>query len=174
MKSCECGCGHPTRIAHQSDSKRGYVKGEPCRFLPGHNQRHAELKGRYRQVYRPAHPRAKGDGVVYEHILIAERALGSLLPDGAEVHHVDENGRNNAPSNLVICQDKAYHKLLHYRARVVRAGANPNTHRLCSLCKHALPLAEFGARRANISAGRQSACKNCMNQYRRQRKQRAA
>ena len=31
--------------------------------------------------------------------------------------HLDGNPRNNAPSNLVICQDKAYHMLLHARQR---------------------------------------------------------
>lgn len=167
MSLCHCGCGLAAPIARQNESKRGYVKGRPCRFLPGHNQRRAALKGKYKQLVR--------DGVIVcEHVVIAERALGRPLPAGAEVHHVDENSHNNAPSNLVICQDKAYHKLLHYRARIVRAGANPNTHRLCSLCKQALPLEQFNNRRGHASSGRQNACRECMNEYRRQRNARAA
>ncbi len=52
-----------------------------------------------------------------EHHVVAERALGHALPAGAVVHHVDEDTTNNAPNNLVICQDDNYHKLLHARKR---------------------------------------------------------
>lgn len=34
---CECGCGRRTNIAHQTDTARGYVKGEPFRFVTGHS-----------------------------------------------------------------------------------------------------------------------------------------
>jgi len=33
---CECGCGTPTRIAPQSHTEKGWVKGEPVRFATGH------------------------------------------------------------------------------------------------------------------------------------------
>jgi hypothetical protein len=33
---CECGCGSTTRLAPYTDSARGWVKGEPLRFLRGH------------------------------------------------------------------------------------------------------------------------------------------
>ncbi len=52
-----------------------------------------------------------------EHIAIAERALGKPLPAGAVVHHVDEDKLNNEPSNLVVCPDQSYHKLIHARMR---------------------------------------------------------
>src|SRR5258708_6599812 len=64
-----------------------------------------------------------------EHELIAEQVLGHPLPKKAEIHHVDNNGLNNEHSNLVICQDHAYHMLLHARTRIVKAGGNPNTDR---------------------------------------------
>src|SRR3990167_9989532 len=54
------------------------------------------------------------------HILVAEKALGRPLPEGVEVHHHDENRQNNSNSNLVICQDVAYHRLLHVIMRVLR------------------------------------------------------
>ena len=52
---------------------------------------------------------------VFEHIAIAERALGKPLPPKAVVHHVDGNPSNNAPSNLVICPSQEYHLQLHSR-----------------------------------------------------------
>ncbi len=36
-KLCECGCGEPAPIAKRTDSKRGYRKGEPIRFITRHN-----------------------------------------------------------------------------------------------------------------------------------------
>lgn len=37
---CECGCGAATRLAKVTNTKRGHVKGQPVRFLPGHGRRH--------------------------------------------------------------------------------------------------------------------------------------
>lgn len=34
---CHCGCGEKTSISTQSITRKGYVKGLPRRFLPGHN-----------------------------------------------------------------------------------------------------------------------------------------
>lgn len=36
---CQCGCGQKTKIATQSDSKRGYIRGEPVRFIHSHSSR---------------------------------------------------------------------------------------------------------------------------------------
>jgi hypothetical protein len=53
-----------------------------------------------------------------EHVMLAERALGRKLPDGAVVHHMNEDKLDNyTPLNLVICPDQAYHMLLHKRIR---------------------------------------------------------
>lgn len=71
---------------------------------------------------------------VMEHVLVAERALGKLIPKGAEVHHIDENKMNNNPTNLVICPDRAYHALLHVRQRAYEACGNYNWIK-CDICK---------------------------------------
>jgi hypothetical protein len=61
----------------------------------------------------------KNNGISqYEHIYLAEKALGRKLPEGAEVHHLNNNkADNHTPLNLVICPNAAYHMLLHKRAR---------------------------------------------------------
>lgn len=33
---CHCGCGQKTRLAHQSHTKMGWIKGQPIRFIVGH------------------------------------------------------------------------------------------------------------------------------------------
>ena len=71
---------------------------------------------------------------VLRHVLVAERAAGHPLPSGAHVHHVDYDRSNDAPSNLVICQDAAYHKLLHTRTDALNACGNANW-RACMFCK---------------------------------------
>jgi hypothetical protein len=75
---CECGCGQRTNLAPSSDRRRGWVGGQPLRFIIGHRARGKAQIKRYRIA----------DGR-YEHIVLAERALGKPLPAGAEVHHVN-------------------------------------------------------------------------------------
>lgn len=36
---CECGCGQPAPISPYTNKTRGYVKGEPRRFIHGHSRR---------------------------------------------------------------------------------------------------------------------------------------
>jgi hypothetical protein len=46
---CACGCGQPTLIAKKTCTARGYRKGEPQRFLPGHNG----AKNKFRPAVTP-------------------------------------------------------------------------------------------------------------------------
>lgn len=43
-KLCECGCGQPAPIAKFSDATKGLVRGQPMRFIQGHNRRGAKVK----------------------------------------------------------------------------------------------------------------------------------
>lgn len=91
----------------------------------------------------PGHPRAHGGRYILEHLLVAERALGRPLPRTVRVHHVNEIRTDNTPSNLVICENDAYHELLHVRARTLRAGGDPNSEKFCTGCQSVVPHAAF-------------------------------
>lgn len=136
---CGCGCGKETTIVRWNNTRDGAVKGQPNRHLRGHGRRPTRrartvsIEG-YPVVKVPGHPRAqKGSSYVFEHVLIAERALGRPLSAQHPVHHVDQDKTNNQNSNLVLCEDNAYHQMLHRRMRAYAACGDANAHR-CWLC----------------------------------------
>jgi hypothetical protein len=96
--------------------------------------RYISDKRGYIRVFYPEHPKANISGYVYEHILVAEVALGKLLPDGAAVHHFNENRGDNNNINLIVCDSKSYHNLLHMRQRAYYECGNVHWRR-CPFCK---------------------------------------
>jgi len=70
----------------------------------------------------------------YEHITVAENAIGRTLPVGAVVHHVNGDGLDNRPENLVILQSKSEHNILHRRERALDATGDPDALK-CVYCK---------------------------------------
>lgn len=105
-------------------------------FLEGHYKWNGgvEIRGKgYRALMCEGHPRAHRKYVL-EHILIAERALGKYLPDGAVVHHHNEDKTDNRNSNLVILQDDGYHHTIHKRMRAFKACGHADWVK-CGICK---------------------------------------
>ena len=155
---CACGCGLPAPISKRTNRAKGLVKGVPARFISGHSlrvfrgnrPRLAEIRG-YRQ--RPISP----GRTTLVHRQLAEQAFGKPLPPQAEVHHVDGDIGSLRP-RLVICPDRAYHMLLHVRERILRAGGNPNTDRICYVCHAVKPIASFTP--AAVASGR-GKCRQC-------------
>lgn len=87
-------------------------------------------KTRYRMVSRTHHglnPRS-------EHRLLVESVIGETLPRHAIIHHVNGDGRDNQPANLVVCESMSYHRALHRRERALAATGNPDA-RFCRFCK---------------------------------------
>lgn len=69
----------------------------------------------YKYVKDPDHPNANHIGYVGEHIKVASKTIGRPLRRGKGkevVHHIDGSKRNNAPTNLCVCQVPK-HKRLH-------------------------------------------------------------
>jgi hypothetical protein len=109
---CQCGCGQKTTIADTTVTCKGWIKGTPKNYVHGHNRRIAKdgTFADHPTVKVPGHPSANNSGHVREHLIRAEEALGKPIPATARVHHFTEE-------QLVICEDAAYHNLLHRRQR---------------------------------------------------------
>lgn len=48
MSLCECGCGAPAPLAPKTNRRRGYVKGQPYRYIFGHHPRGKRLSPEHR------------------------------------------------------------------------------------------------------------------------------
>jgi hypothetical protein len=180
-KLCECGCGEPAPIARFTNKNEGLVKGQPLRFVHGHQGRRHPLfaccacqrcncpchKARQRSNrFDPRRHVRVGAAQTRPHRAIAQQALGKPLPLGVDVHH-------HSDTQLVICQDRGYHMLLEARTRVVRAGGDPDLEAICGHCHQVKPLIIFSRNRAS-RIGRQTICKPCRAIYERARVKRAA
>lgn len=69
-------------------------------------------RGAHVLVRRPEHARAS-NGVVYEHILVAEQMIGRSISKTERVHHINCVKDDNRPENLFVCQNDKEHFLVH-------------------------------------------------------------
>lgn len=67
----------------------------------------------YKEIYKPQHHRAKTNGMVDEHLLIAEKRIGRELKKYEVVHHLDENKNNNDINNIVVFINNSNHIRFH-------------------------------------------------------------
>lgn len=123
----------------------------------------------YIGIYKPDHHRAMNNGMVYEHILVAESMLGRELMDSEVVHHLDLCRSNNDPSNLIVFKTMSDHTRFHNTGVMEPTGDGT----------YISPELEFrnGYDRCPICGGkktrRANACKSCQersNQSRPSRK----
>ena len=132
---CMCGCGKETTKAPKK--QEGYKKGDSKKYIKYHGTKGADSpnwkggRGKHSSGYITI--RVAPRKYVMEHVLIAEKALGKSLPEGALIHHVNEDRADNRPENLVICESWAYHRSLHRRMEALKATGNPESKR-CRVC----------------------------------------
>jgi len=70
-------------------------------------------------------PRSRTGSTLLESVVIAERDIqDGPLPEGAVVHHKDENPLNNNASNLQILPSLADHRYAHRRLNAFKASGN--------------------------------------------------
>lgn len=140
MPSCECGCGAIARKRFVKGHIINALNADGRAYRSGAMERSPNWKGGvtrsngYVVLKDPTHPNANKNGQVSEHVAIVARVLGHAVPPGAEVHHINEDRSDNRNSNLVVCQDHAYHMLLHRRSDALREAGNANFLR-CEHCK---------------------------------------
>lgn len=125
---CQCGCGEKTTVAPVNDKSKGWARGVPVKYVKGHHLRHfgagphsQNWKGGLQKSSQGYVMQWTPDGRQYQHILVAEKALGRKLaflstghPDNEVVHHINGIRDDNRPENLLICTH-AYHRALHAR-----------------------------------------------------------
>ena len=103
-----------------------------------------------------------------QNVIVVEKAIGHELPKDAVVHHIDGNRKNNSPSNLLVCPDHSYHRLLHLREKARDACGNPS-YRMCIYCRKYDSL-ENMTRTGNNKSGHRHYHKPCRNKNEQERK----
>ena len=121
---------------------------------------------KYKMLYLPDHPSANSKGCIREHVVVAEKMFGGLLPDSYEVHHLDENKSNNNPNNLMICPTRKYHMILHQRERAKKACGHADWLN-CSFCQTYSPPSEMKGINSKNSTFYHQECKNAYDRLRR-------
>jgi len=113
---CECGCGRLTKLAPQTDKQRGNIKGQPQRFLSGHNGRkpgtHYWVNG-YKMLNGFKENRHNGHrgNPMPEHKFIVEKHLKRITKKGELIHHINGDKTDNRLENLIICSKSIHSKI---------------------------------------------------------------
>ncbi len=74
----------------------------------------------YLKCKAPAHPRAS-HGLIYVHVLVAEKKICRYLREGEVVHHIDRDRHNNIPNNIQVMSNEE-HVGLHQRGEGNRSA----------------------------------------------------
>jgi hypothetical protein len=160
---CQCGCGKPTRLSPYSDATRGYVKGKPYRFLPGHHRKLQLGQEWYEApgpLPTPCHiwkgkPEGQGYGVITRggvtHKAHRWRYLREVgpIPDGYTLDHL---------CRVKLCTNPEHMEPVSHRTNVLRGVGPTAANAAKTHCKHGHPLSGENLR---INAKGQRICREC-------------
>lgn len=150
---CKCGCGARTKLARQSHTKLGWVRGEPIDYVRGHRgpQRY-ELRaqpwlnasqGRWYVDGRD------GSRTAWARIVLQD-SLGRPLNRREHAHHVNGDKQDDRIENLQVLES-AEHTRLHNTGKrrpllPKPPPPNPGGRCLCG-CGQLTPRAQYTSRR---------------------------
>jgi hypothetical protein len=108
---CACGCGKPTSIATKTDRHAGTVKGQPRRFVVGHNRRKSTVRyvvtetGCWEWQGAKA-PNGYGHIRIAGHVVAAHRhyfeEANGPVPGGMDLDHLCRNRGCVNPDHLEV------------------------------------------------------------------------
>lgn len=108
----------------------------------------------YVLVRMPDHHLADVRGYVYEHRVVAERAIGRPLINGEQVHHINGNKQDNRPENLQVVANHGEHLVFHRKPESVRrmpGEPNPQVECRCGCGGTLTKFDGYGRPRAYLS-----------------------
>lgn len=117
-KVCEW-CNKPFEVTFSRDFVRTCSRECGNRLVWSINKKpigHLVESHGYLRIKMPYHPNASKSGYIYYHRYVLEQYLGYILDSSYDVHHIDENKKNNEITNLVAIKHDA-HLRLHMLAR---------------------------------------------------------
>lgn len=95
-----------------------------CALLTYHTPEHQSAAGKVSAAVQSSRLRGNGTKAPYikrdgrhEHRVVAEEKLGRQLMPGEVVHHIDEDGKNNAPDNISVFNSQAEHARHHFTGK---------------------------------------------------------
>jgi hypothetical protein len=129
-------------------------------------QQRVRYVNRYRLIYKPEQhssmKSANWNGWIYEHIYVAEKAIGRHLRNNEVVHHLDFDRSNNNTKNLLVLEKGQHAKLHNWLDEGApgwrQPGANrmnsgkPKLNKFCLVCESTLQRSQKKYCSANCSS----------------------